>query len=85
MSGKDPKIMSFDEFVAHLGHTLSLQMTSVTPETTLGEDMALDSLQMLELVLLMEDLGAEIYEDMIGAVRSVGDLYYHYHVRNSHP
>jgi acyl carrier protein len=75
--------MSLDEFVRYLVETVEIAPQPMTSSTRLSEDLDLDSLQMQELCLVMYELGAELIEEMIPSIETVGDLYHHYITRVS--
>jgi acyl carrier protein len=79
----EDRLMTFDEFVSYLADALDLTGVSISPETTLHDDLDLDSLQMQELGLVMYELGAEVIEEMIPTIETLADLYNLYHTRVS--
>jgi acyl carrier protein len=82
-STQEAVLLSFDDFWEGVAGAARIDADAVEASTRLREDLDLDSLQMLELVLIMDELGAELIEAMIPAVLTVGDLYDHYCTRVS--
>ena len=71
---------SFEEFWTYIDQALSLAHVPGDANAPLG-DIELDSLQMIELLYLMEDLGAEIHEDLLPSLVTAGDLFHHFITR----
>ena len=76
-------VLSFDAFWAFLAESLRLDLGSVADSTRLSDEIGMDSLQMIELMFVMDDLGAEMHEDLMPAIQTAGDLYHHYATRAS--
>jgi acyl carrier protein len=74
---------SIDEFWAGISEAMRGESIHVEASTSLGDDLGFDSLDMLELVVVMEDLGAPIPEDCVSILETVGDVYHHYVVRTA--
>jgi acyl carrier protein len=75
-------VLEFSAFSSALSERLRLDLF-ISRETSLTEDLDLDSLQMLELVVLMDELGAEVFEEILPQLQTVGDLYEHYRTRTT--
>jgi acyl carrier protein len=73
--------MTLDEFWRRVSVDLRLEGVPVTRETSLRDELEFDSLQMMELGIVLDELGAELPEDMIPYIETVGDLYDHYVTR----
>ncbi len=78
-----PGLLSFNEFWAFVVQSLRLDCGSIGETSLISEELGVDSLQMIELVLLMDDMGAELLEDLIPNIATAGDLYHHYATRVS--
>lgn len=81
LSADDDAVLSLYAFSAYLMDALELVPVTMTSEMRLAEDLGLDSLQMQELGLVMYELGAEVLEEMVPVIETVGDLYHHYVTR----
>lgn len=58
-----------------LGETLSIEPGDVTPEASFREDLGIDSLDLFELVLKLEDeYGFEIPAEELEKIKTVGDF-----------
>jgi acyl carrier protein len=82
-SADDNAVMSLNQFSAYLTDALELVALPITSGTRLSEDLDLDSLQVQELGLVMYELGAELIEELVPSIETVGDLYHHYVTRVS--
>jgi acyl carrier protein len=82
-SAGENAMMSLDQFSLYLTDALELAVLPMTSDARLSEDLDLDSLQMQELALVMYELGAELIEEMIPSIETVGDIYHHYITRVS--
>lgn len=81
MSGADDPLGSFDAFVAHLTGHGTLQALAgdgtgrAEPDADLVDDLGLDSLALLEVVLVLDDLGVTLDESDLGRCRTLRALY----------
>jgi len=75
--------LSFQEFWGSVCDAMGVEPTEVFPDAAVREDLDFDSLDMAELVLFMDDLGAEVPEGLIPSLETVGDFYDHYRTRSS--
>jgi acyl carrier protein len=73
-------IHTFDEFTAHLrDDLLEGYPGTLAPDSTLFEEIGLDSLEIFHIVVFIEDLaGAEIELEMPPAMETVMDAYEYY-------
>ena len=75
MAGK----LSFSEFQAFLSNTLSIPTDELVPEASLLNDLAVDSLKLVELMLRFENqLGVSIPSQDAWEINTVGDAYSYY-------
>jgi acyl carrier protein len=79
VSGETP--LAFDEFVRRVSDALDLEPDELVPEARLGEDLGLDSYDLVELLTLVEELGARFPDDVAVGIETVGDLYREYNQR----
>lgn len=70
-------LMGDQEFFAYLSGHLDWD-GDLGRDTYLVEDVGLDSLRILEILLLVEDLGVEIRDDDVPGWRTFGDTYESY-------
>jgi len=75
MAGK----LSFSEFQDFMSNALSISTDELTPEASLLNDLAVDSLKLVELMLRFENqLGVSIPSQDAWEINSVGDAYNYY-------
>lgn len=70
--------LSLEQFWGAIAEPMGIDHTDVDLPTTLRGDLGLDSLDMVELLMIMEDLDSTVAEDDMASLESVGDLYAHY-------
>jgi acyl carrier protein len=68
-------VLTVEEFAAHVAAGLGLDPAGLTAEARLIEDLGCDSLGMLELVLLLDEMGAAFEAEDLAHVRRLADLY----------
>ena len=72
--------MTFDEFRGFLSETLGVAEATLSPDTHFLNDLAVDSLKMVELMLQFElQLGRKVSADAAWDILTVGDAYKFYH------
>lgn len=69
-----PKI-TFDEFRRIIAEELDVDEEQVVPEASFVEDLMADSIQLVEMMLRLEELGISIPMEKAWQVRTVGDAY----------
>lgn len=67
--------VGFDEFTRHICDEMMFDPEALSPDTLLAEDLDVDSLGLYELMLLVEDLGAEVTEEELANWRTLGDVH----------
>jgi acyl carrier protein len=67
--------LPIDVFAKLVEEELGLPIGSVTPEARLIEDLGLDSLQMLDLLLLLDAIDARLDSEDLARISRVGDLH----------
>jgi acyl carrier protein len=72
-TGQGP--ISYDEFRTTLSEVLLVEEERIIPEASFTKDLYVDSLRLVELVLTIERLGAEIPSDKFWEIETVGDAY----------
>ena len=65
----------YDEFRKVLADVLLVEEERITPEASFTKDLFVDSLRLVELVLSIERLGAEIPSEKFWEIKTVGDAY----------
>jgi acyl carrier protein len=70
--------ISFDKFAQRVAESLDLERDELAPDARFDEDLGLDSYDLVELLTLVEELGAHLPDDVAVGVDTVGDLYREY-------
>ncbi len=77
MADKMP--LTFDEFRSFLAETLAVEEDDLKPETSFLNDLAIESLKLVELMLQMElKLGVSVPAEVAWEIQTVGDAYNYY-------
>ena len=71
--GKDP--IPFDDFRKIVAEGLQVEEGKVVREASFLDDLLADSIQMVELMLRMEEMGVSIPMETAWEVETVGDAY----------
>ena len=69
---------TFDEFRGQLAKVFNVPVENLQWETKFLEDLSFDSLRMLQLGMVFEDLDLEMPPEMAWGIRTVGDAYSYY-------
>jgi len=72
------ELQSFREFQALLADLLQLDEAQVTPDAYFVTDLGVDSLRMLHLLFLLEDLGIDVSLHSAWQIQTVEDAYSYY-------
>lgn len=72
------RTLTFEQFQDFVAQELAINPTLVTPEASFIEDLAVDSIRMVELMLRLEELGLSISLDAAWEIHTVGDAYEFY-------
>ena len=72
------RLLTFDEFRRRLADVFDTAVDSLHGETSFLEDLGFDSLRMLQLALVFEDLAGEMPAEMAWSIRTVGEAYAYY-------
>jgi len=67
--------LPFKDFVAYLEREVGLEVTADADDLVFGVDVELDSITMLEIVVAIEDLGAELPAELFLTATSLRQLY----------
>ena len=71
-----PTIASFEEFRGFLSDQLGISEEVLTRDTSFMNDLAIESLKLVELILQLErQLGQRIPSDAAWEIQTVGDAY----------
>jgi acyl carrier protein len=70
-----PPPLAFAAFRDHLAAELDVDLSRRGPGDQLGEDLELDSLQRLEALVAIEELGAYLPDDSVGPEQTLGGLH----------
>jgi acyl carrier protein len=71
-------VLDYGQFAEYLGEGLRLDPAILTRDARLIEDLGLDSLYLLELLVLVEELGVHLPDCVAVAMETVGDVYGEY-------
>src|SRR5207245_353175 len=71
-----PDVLSLDDFAKYVSDELDLDLDSLTRESF--DALALDSLQMVELYVAVEDLGCELDLEVMAEATDIVKLYHAY-------
>jgi len=69
------KPVSFEEFKHILAEQLKVEEGKVTKEASFIEDLMVDSIQLVDLMLTLEEMGIQIPLEAAWDVETVGDAY----------
>jgi acyl carrier protein len=67
--------LSFEEFRAVMAEELKLPIEKLTPETSLIQDLQMDSLSLAWMMLRIDELDCSIPLERVWEIETVGDLY----------
>jgi acyl carrier protein len=81
-SGDGP--MTFDDFRQMLSEELRVPPERITPEASFINDLAVDSIRMVEMILRIEELGISIPSEAAWNIITVQDAYDYYRL-NAQP
>lgn len=70
--------LTFDQFREKLASALEMPREAFRADTSFIEDLAFDSLRLLMLGALFEDLDVEMPVELAWDIRTVGDAYAYY-------
>ena len=70
--------MSFESFAAYLAEGVSLEPELFTEDARFDEDLGLDSFDLLELIVRIEEVGVTLTDEEVAELKTVGDLYQRY-------
>lgn len=74
-SNPSRKPVSFEEFKHILAEQLKVEEGKVTKEASFIEDLMVDSIQLVDLMLTLEEMGIQIPLEAAWDVETVGDAY----------
>lgn len=74
-AARPPEPLAFEPFRAHLAEQLDVDLAGRPPEARLGDDLELDSIQRLEALVGVEDLGVDLPDDSVGPEQTLGGLH----------
>ena len=69
------QVLSYGEFLEYLEREVDFELPKTAGELVIGVDIELDSVTMLEMVVAIEDLGAELPADLFLTAKSLGEVY----------
>ena len=71
----DEEIISFEEFKHLLAEGLQIDENKVVPEASFVTDLLVDSIKLVEMMLLLEEMGINIPMEAAWDIQTVGDAY----------
>jgi acyl carrier protein len=71
---RDTAVLTEGQFLSYVSDALELAV-ALSMETRLFEDLAFDSLDVYELLALVEELGVEVDEEQWAQASTMGDCY----------
>jgi len=72
-------VMTFDTFSRHLRTALKIPPDkALEEETLLTEDLHLDSLELFELIIVLEEAGSTLDVMVLASVDTLGELHFAY-------
>lgn len=74
----DSAILDFDTFALRLRDGLRIKSGPLSKEARLVEDLRLDSFDLTELLVVVEELGVRVPEETAESFETVGDVYVEY-------
>ena len=72
---RTPQVLAFDAFRDHVAEQLDVDLTGRPPQARLGDDLELDSIQRLEALVGIEELGVDLPDDSVGPEQTLGGLH----------
>lgn len=67
--------LSFERFREHVAEQLDLDLSARPEGARLGDDLELDSIQRLEALVGVEQLGVHLPDDSVGPEQTLGGLH----------
>jgi acyl carrier protein len=74
----DTAILDFDTFAHRLQEGLRINSGPLSKEARLVDDLLLDSFDLTELLVVVEELGVRVPEETAESFETVGDVYVEY-------
>lgn len=78
------QLLSFDGFVSHIIEQMGVDLSpdSISRETHLVSEALMDSIQIIEMLAIIEELGCSVDERVLTVDTSFGDLYHLYSINH---
>lgn len=71
----DGQVLAFEAFRDHVAEQLDVDLSGRPPEARLADDLELDSIQRLEALVGIEELGVDLPDDSVGPEQTLGGLH----------
>ncbi len=71
-------VLPFEQFAVYLAEGVELEPEALSEGARLDEDLGLDSFDMLEVLVRIEELGVHVPEEIVAGLKTVGDLHHSY-------
>jgi acyl carrier protein len=78
MSFSGPKVLARDDFFRTLERELDIPLGTITEQSNFAVDLQLDSIALLEVLAIVDQLGVQLPEERMSRVETAGDLYQGY-------
>jgi acyl carrier protein len=73
--GQDPRPLGFAAFRDHVAEQIDVDLSGRPAEARLVDDLELDSIQRLEALVGVEELGVHLPDDSVGPEQTLGGLH----------
>jgi acyl carrier protein len=70
--------LSYGDFIGYLERELGTELLETGGDLVIGVDFEMDSVTMLEMVVAIEDIGAELPADLFLTAKTLGEVYSEY-------
>jgi len=77
--------LSFEEFARRVSEALDIEPDELVPGARFDEDLGLDSYDLVELLTLVEEMGARLPDSVAVGIQTLGELYGEYEQRTARP
>jgi acyl carrier protein len=78
-------MLDLAEFSALVGDRLRIDLSHATSDSLLREDLAFDSLAMVEVLILFSTYDVVLPEDLLSELRTFGDLHHYFNALSPAP
>jgi acyl carrier protein len=68
-------MLDFPAFADHVGDGLRIDIAGLREDASLVDDLGLDSFNMVNLIVSIEELGVHLPDDVVVGLETFGDVY----------